>query len=166
MPITYEPIATTTLGTAAASVTFSSISATYTDLVLIANMAQTSGTDDFSIRFNGDTGNNYSRTVLHGSGSAAGSNRNSSAAQISISYYGYPPSAASTFGAEIIHILNYSNTTTYKTVLARANSASTGTDATVGLWRNTAAINEVIIRMNAGTIATGSTITLFGIKAA
>jgi hypothetical protein len=37
MAITYEPIATTTLGTAAASVTFSSISGAYTDLVLVCN---------------------------------------------------------------------------------------------------------------------------------
>ena len=165
MAITYEPIATTTLGSDTSSVTFSSISGSYTDLVLVCSIQQ-SGTDDFGIRFNGDTGSNYSRTNLHGSGTVAGSARSSNTSQITISYYGYPPSAASTFGTEIINIQNYSNTTTYKTVVARANNAGTGTDATVGLWRSTSAITEVLVRINAGNLKTGSTFTLYGIKSA
>ena len=162
---TYTPIATTTLGSDQASVTFSSISGTYTDLVLVCSIQQ-SGTDDFSIRFNGDTGSNYSRTTLWGDGTSGGSYRSSNATQITVSYYGYPPSAASTFGTEIINIQNYSNTTTYKTVVARANNAGTGTDATVGLWRSTSAITEVLVRINAGNLKSGSTFTLYGIASA
>jgi hypothetical protein len=66
---TYTPIATTTLGTAAASVTFSSISGSYTDLVLIIAGVQ-SVADVPYIQFNSDTATNYSRTQLSGDGSS------------------------------------------------------------------------------------------------
>ncbi len=166
MAATYEPIATTTFSSTSIDYTFSSIPATYTDLVLVASQNQ-SGTSDYGIRFNGDSGGNYSRTVLYGNGSAAGSTRGSTTAtRISCSYYGYPPSAASTFGVGIISIMNYANTTTYKTLLARSNSAGSGLDANVGTWRNTAAITSVTILLDAGTFSVGSTFTLYGIKAA
>jgi len=66
--------------------------------------------------------------------------------------------------------MNYSNTTTYKTLLTRANQASNGVDACVGLWRSTAAINAVSIATTAyggsSSVQTGSIFTLYGIKAA
>jgi hypothetical protein len=65
----------------------------------------------------------------------------------------------------IINIQNYSNSTTYKTVLARSNNAATGTDATVALWRSTSAITSIDYYLNSGSWATGSTFTLYGIKA-
>ena len=166
MAQTYEPIATTTFSSTSIDYTFSSIPATYTDLVLVASQKQ-SGTSDYGIRFNGDSGGNYSRTIVYGDGSATNSTRGStSATRISCSYYGYPPSAASTFGVGIISIMNYSNTTSYKTALARSNSAGSGVDGNVGTWRNTAAITSVTILLDAGTYSVGSTFTLYGIKAA
>ena len=70
MAITYEPIATTTLGSAQASVSFSSFSG-YTDLVLVC-VATTASDDQFlSVQFNGDTGSNYSNTYMTGNGSTA-----------------------------------------------------------------------------------------------
>ena len=67
----------------------------------------------------------------------------------------------------IVHIQNYANTTTNKTTLARANKAPAGTDANVGLWRSTAAINSVTIFTASGAnFSTGSTFTLYGIAAA
>ena len=163
MPSTYEPIATQTLGSAAASVTFSSISASYTDLVLIVNI---SGSTDINVQmqFNGDTGSNYSTTVLGGSGSAAGTDRYSNQSHIQINYQAFLTAAFNT--NSIINIQNYSNATTYKTSLSRFNNASNGVDAVVGLWRNTAAITSVLLKTHTGTFATGSTFTLYGIKAA
>ena len=76
MAITYEPIATTTLGTSASSVTFSTIPGTYTDLVLVV-AGTSAATNGNEMQFNGDTGNNYSFTLLYGTGSAAVSSRNS-----------------------------------------------------------------------------------------
>lgn len=160
---TYTPIATTTLGSAAASYTFSSIPSTYTDLVLIANISSSSASAGVngSIRLNGDTGSNYSETALEGDGSTASSFRNSS--QTSIPYmmvYGTDP------GTQILHFQNYSNSTTYKTVLARENFASGYLRAVVGLWRSTSAINSIELIAGSVNFASGSTFTLYGITAA
>ena len=164
MTATYDCIATTTLSTSASSVTFSSISGSYTDLVLISTATVSSGAADLYLRFNGDTAGNYSATILTGDGSTASSTRfTNDAAGLILDYYG---SVGTTGHICIAHIMNYSNATTYKTVLSRANRASSGTDAVVGLWRSTAAITSVTIRTSGGNLATGSTFTLYGIKAA
>jgi hypothetical protein len=167
MPSTYEPIATQTLASAAASVTFSAITGTYTDLVLVAtNVVASTGFPNIQLRFNGDTGANYSATMLEGTGSVARSARKTSVTVISdgdqVSLGGSTPS---TF---IYNIMNYSNTTTYKTVLLKGNqttgSTYAGVSAVVGLWRNTGAITSVTITL--GDFAAGATFTLYGIKAA
>ena len=80
MATTYEAIQTTTLGSAAADITFSSIPATYTDLVLVYIGATVSNNINYYLRFNGDTGTNYSYTYLSGTGSAVGSGRGSTTA--------------------------------------------------------------------------------------
>jgi hypothetical protein len=167
MTATYEKIATTTLGSATASNTFSSISGAYTDLVLIASLRGTAGAA-IKVQFNGDTGTNYSSTRLVGTGVAAESSRNTSVSSIIYGNNGIP-TAANEFAAVIMNIQNYSNTTTYKTMLSRFNNANTtlgSTDAIVGLWRNTAAITSVKVEANSGNFETGSTFTLYGIKSA
>ena len=167
MATTYTPIATTTLGSAQASVTFSSISGSYTDLVLITNiLGATGGTTDYTpnIRFNGDTGTNYSDTILRGNGSTATSGRHSTVTQIQLQGNGYLSNT--TPCTLLINIQNYSNTTTYKTTLSRASQTDNITNATVGLWRNTAAITSLTIFLDAGTMASGTVFTLYGIKAA
>ena len=163
MPATYEPIATTTLGSAQSTVTFSSISQAYTDLVLVICAIATSTTNNMDLQFNGDTGSNYSRTNLTGDGSSAFSNRASNQSYIRITADGIVTTAASN---HIVHILNYSNTTTNKTVLARANNSAYGVDAIVGLWRSTSAITSLLLDLTAADFASGSTFTLYGIKAA
>jgi hypothetical protein len=159
---TYEPIATTTLGSAQASVTFSSLGS-YTDLVLVFNGA---GSTDINLllQFNADTGSNYSGTFLGGNGSSAISARSSNLAHIAVNYQGYIQTGF--VSNAIINIQNYSNSTTYKTVLSRFNNSATGVDATIGLWRNTAAITSVLAKTHTGTFSTGSTFTLYGIAAA
>ena len=160
---TYDSIATTTLGSAAADITFSSISG-YTDLVLIVNgTPQTAGSYNLEMRFNGDTGSNYSRTVLSGDGSAASSSRNSTQTKIVITNEG---NLTTTSNNQIIKFLNYSNNTTYKTVLARGNRANAGVDATAGLWRSTSAITSIVIFLTGSNLATGTTATLYGITKA
>ena len=171
MPITYEPIATTTLGTAAASVTFSTISGAYTDLVLVIRVT---GSEAISravlMTFNNDTGSNYSITRLYGDGSTASSDRFSSQTSIDAGFL--PGSNGTGPGTIIANIMNYSNATTYKTVLHRwesqaAASGSRYTAAEVGLWRNTSAITEIDLVQGAGeNFASGSTFTLYGIKSA
>ena len=66
----------------------------------------------------------------------------------------------------IVQIQNYSNTTTYKTGLVRANRAGGGVDAMAGLWRSTAAINSIVITHDTAQFAAGSTFSLYGVQAA
>lgn len=160
MPATYELLATTTLSATQNQIDFSSISGAYTDLVIIGTGGVTS-TNDIWLRMNSDTGTNYSRTRLTGSGSAAASTLNSSQSAIFIN--------AGTVGSNtnlIINIMNYANTTTHKTTLSRFNS-TTFTVASVGLWRSTSAITSLTLKAgSADTFTSGSTFMLYGIKAA
>ena len=161
---TYVALATQTLGSSAASVTFSSISGAYTDLILVCSI-QGTATTDLALQFNSDTGSNYSSTQLYGTGTAAGSARPSSPNAAQVDFYGYIQNT--NFTVNTIHIMNYSNTTTYKTVLSRANQASNGTNAGVSLWRSTSAITSVkAVLLDANSFATGSTFSLYGIAAA
>ncbi len=162
---TYTPIATTTLGSATASYTFSSIPSTYTDLVLIASGTLDSGTDqDLRFQLNGDSGSNYSATFLYGSGSAANSNRISNDTYGMLDYYG--SFSTTQRNVYISNFMNYSNTTTFKTIVGRGNRANSGTDAVVNLWRSTSAITSILLTCPGRNMATGSTFTLYGIAAA
>jgi hypothetical protein len=113
-----------------------------------------------------DTGSNFSWTVLSGTGSAANSYRESSVTFTQNERFANWDSSNN--ANTIIQIMNYSNTTTNKTWLSRGNNAAAGVDAIVGLWRNTAAINQIRISCtNAGrTFSVGTTFTLYGIAAA
>jgi len=164
MASTYTPIATTTLGSNSTAVTFSSISGAYTDLILVTSAKLTTGSNDAIVRVNSDTATNYSNTILTGTGSAASSARVSNNTKMYLDNNGWVTSGE--FNVSIGHFMNYSNTTTYKTMLARGNNATSGVDAIVNLWRSTSAITAIEISGNGGTFVTGSTFTLYGIKAA
>ena len=165
---TYTPIATTTLGSAQASYTFSSISGSYTDLVLVCQVQQVTDGEDFAVQINGDTGTNYSRTYICGDGSTAHSGRSTSATSILLDHHATPPTSSS-FSVNILNFQNYSNSTTYKTIVARSNSLSTygGSVGVVGLWRSTSAITSItVFCTNSSNLKTGSTFTLYGIASA
>ena len=161
---TYVALATQTLGSAAASVTFSSISGVYTDLVVVVTARNTTASYTGTIRLNGDSATNYSSTQLYGDGTTSGSNRDTSRTAIDNIYAASSADAAGVFNATLVNIQNYSNTTTYKTILSRSN-LTVQVAASVGLWRSTAAINSVEVR-SAGNFAIGSTFSLYGIAAA
>jgi hypothetical protein len=168
---TYTALRTTTVGTAVSSVTLDLTGITgYTDLVIAMNIG-TSGTGTSTvIQFNNDTSGsstNYSFTDLYGDGSVAGSARQSNASSSYLSYYiGAIPAIETML---ITQIINYSNTTTYKTFITRNGRASSGsypgTEAIVGLWRQTAAINSIKLSTTSGTFGTGSTFTIYGVAA-
>jgi hypothetical protein len=117
---------------------------------------------NYLVTFNGDTGSNYSITFLQGDGSSAISGRASNQTTMDTAYM---PNY-SDLGVLTYNINNYSNTTTYKTLLSRSNQAGSGVFAYVGLWRSTAAINSITIYGGTNNIVSGSTFTLYGIKAA
>lgn len=169
MPATYEPISTTTLGSTTSIVILSSIPQTYTDLLLVATGQAAVTGDDFAVMyFNNDGASNYSTTQVYTTnGSSAGSGRTGSTT--GIFSFPLPITSSNEKDTSFAHIMNYTNTTTFKTVICRDNSLRSGLNdgLGVGLWRSTAAISSIYLRtINGYGWATGSIITLFGIKAA
>ena len=165
---TYAPIATTTLGSAQSSYTFSSISGSYTDLRLIMNIktSDAGAVSDLKINVNGDTSSGfYSSTRIYGNGSAAVSDRSSS--QNSWNSNGVNCTDSAAFGNMLCDFQNYSNSTTYKTIIIRSNPTPSYSMAIVCLWRNTNAITSITLTpASGGNINSGSTLTLYGILAA
>lgn len=163
---TYEPIATVTAsGGSNTQLVMSSIPSTYTDLILIIQTSNTLSSN-MGLKFNSAGGTAYSNTWLNGSGTAVVSSGDTNSAYINLDGASYPTSGTTTIYK--IHIKNYANTSVYKTIISRASNGSRGVDLTIGLWQSTAAINRIdFISANAGgTITSGSTLTLYGIKAA
>jgi hypothetical protein len=163
---TYVKIASQTLASAAASVTFSNIPQGYTDLVLNAEFSLNVSNSSLFVRLNGDTGSNYSHTRISGTGSVASSGRGSNSDQARITA-DTTAQSASTRQVVTLNFMNYSNTTTNKTFLSRYSSTG-GTEAYVDLYRSTAAVTSVQVKGFDGTaiIESGSTFTIYGIKAA
>jgi hypothetical protein len=164
MATTYEKIATTTLGSAASTITFSSISSAYTDLRIVVIGKSTTDSVNLNMQFNGDTGTNYSQTILSGRGATVSSIRTTSDNYIGLTAYAGLMSTQPT--GYIIDIFSYAGST-YKTVLANCFMDSNGAGAVevrVGLWRSTDAINQIIINRTGGNYNTGTIATLYGIK--
>ena len=158
---TYQALDKVTVGTATPSITFTGISQGYTDLVVVAVSTNTSAATNMTVQVNGDTGSNYSRTRINGSGTTATSSRNSTETRIYVGDVGNP----SVPSVNTLHFMNYSNATTFKTVLGRYGEADIQTGAIVGLWRSTAAITSITINSDSNNFAVGSTFSLYGIKA-
>jgi len=164
MPNTYTELRRTVVGTATPSVTLdlTGISG-YTDLVLVGTAQGASGSpQNLLFQLNGDTGTNYSSTWLTGNGTSATSSRLSTRVNGLLDISGYAP-IGSNYNNVIAQFNNYSNAITFKTIISRANSAATGTDAVVSLWRSTAAITSITIYFSSNNIASGSTFSLYGI---
>jgi hypothetical protein len=166
LPSTMIPIATNTLTSATNTITFSNIPNTYTDLMLVINSANGSNDIDIYMRLNADTGNNYDWTALVGNGTAASGSRSNSQAYARIGNMSGSNAGSNT---TIVHFLNYSNTTTYKTILTRGNNPALLVESRSNLWRSTSAINSISVIGQysiSATLMAGSTLTLYGIKAA
>ncbi len=172
----YESIATTTVGSGgSATVTFSSIPATYTHLQIRGiskNTENASNSAYDTIIFNSDSGNNYSVHTLRGSGAAVTSDAYTTRANML--YFGTPRSAAGVanmFSASIVDILDYANTSKYKTirVLAGAdvnNQTGTTFGLSSGSWRSTSAVTSITIGTSGFNFAQYTQFALYGIKGA
>jgi hypothetical protein len=143
----------------AASITFSSVPATFTDLrIVISGRCSTTDTAA-TLAFN--TGGTYTRRTLLGNGSAASSN--TSAVDFRISQSG---DTASTFGNSEIYVPNYAGSATksYSVDAVNENNATAAFQAiTAGLWNQTAAITSVVLTPTSGNFAENSSATLYGI---
>jgi len=168
---TYTPIATTTLVSATSVIDFSIISSAYTDLVLV--LSWRGGNADqpsLLVRLNNSTAQLYSNTGLTGSGSLITSRRASTAINGN-DYMGMPrdagqPTTIGGMATVVINFMNYSNTTTFKSVLGRGSSAESGVEETIGMWSSTGAVNQITISGNTNAFGIGSMATLYGITAA
>jgi len=147
----------------AASISFSSIPATYTHLQL--RMTATNGTTYQNTQMqlgatSLDTGANYAWHQLTGDGAAAGAASGTSATFMYVGYTG------TTSGAGIIDILDYTSTAKYKTVRALGGADGNGSGLIhlrSGLWMNTGAISYITLT-NLSTYAANSSFALYGIK--
>ena len=166
MAATYEPIASTTLGSDSATVTFSGIPADWTDLILIcetgSNNAGT-GTHNVNLQLNSDSGTNYSHTALRGDGSSAVSFRTSDS---STPIIGDTTQADASPNKSVVvaQFMSYASTDVYKTILF--SSAATRVLRGATLWRSTSAISSISITLSGTSHRSGSTFSLYGIQAA
>lgn len=168
MPATYEPIASVTLGSAAADVTFSSIPGTYTDLVVVLVGTCTNTGGGFTAAYaqiNSDTGSNYSNTNIYGDGTSAVSNRASSSTVL----YSRTWANSDTTGIKPsymrLQFQSYANTNVYKTVLGET-LGDLYVQRFVSLWRSTSAITTLKFYPASGNWSSGFTASLYGLKAA
>ena len=157
MATTYDKIATTTLSTATADVTFSSFSG-YTDLVLVINGKMTSTGNSIYLRFNDDTTSSYHTQVLSNNSTVRSSNNFGCGLGGYLSGYD-----ANQFAIEA-HILDYANTTKYKPVISRYGQAGTQVELLVNSYGSATAVTSMKVLINAvDTFQSGSTFTLYGI---
>lgn len=157
----WTPLANITLGSAQASVTFSSISGTYRDLVLVCHYLAASSGSYPVIRFNSDTSDaNYRFVEVVGNGTSASSSSGNGL------YFGnnYQPSDNTNPQPVVIQILDYSATDKHKTALLRTNASTQGVSILAGRWANTAAITSITINGNFVNIAAGSSFALYGVS--
>jgi hypothetical protein len=163
MPATYEPIATTTLGTAGTSITFSSIPATYTDLRLVY-VGSTSSSDGISVRVNGDTASNYSDTSMEGRGTVAASQNLTNRTFWSLAGF-WSANTDTTKFMQTLDIFSYTQGIN-KTALGTSSLDKNGSGdvlRTVHLWRSTSVINSLTVAASVN-MPVGTTATLYGIK--
>lgn len=162
---TYDLIASNVLSSSASSVTFSSIPATYRDLIIVLVTGTTSAGSSAQIRFNSDTGSNYSWVRMQGNGSSTTS-ASSTSSFLPVSGNLYTDTGL-TYNS-IIQIMDYSATDKHKSVIHRVNQTTeptyggVGTAAHASRWANTSAINTILI-YTGGSFVSGSTFYLYGI---
>lgn len=162
---TYTPIASYTAPSAQTSITLNSFSG-YTDLEIVMSCNAASTAYHVFFQINGDTGSTYSYTILGGDGTTAGSTRASSQTSGRLTYYAAVRSGSPTIVR--LKVMNYANSTTYKSILSRSDRASDGAEAIVNLWRgaSTAAITSIVLQPSGANFDTGTTVNVYGITAA
>lgn len=163
----YESIATINGNGSTATITFSSIPATYSHLQVRVMARVAAGGEDLTLQFNGDTGTNYARHRLTGNGTTAAAGASTSTTGITTLGSAGMPSASNTYAVTVIDVLDYANTNKYKTarmLSGQDSNGSGGVDFTSGVWMNTAAVNSLTIYANSSNYPTAASFALYGIK--
>ena len=170
MPNTFVKIASVTVGSGgAASIDFSSIPSTYTDLCvkLSTRISTAANRESVKLTFNGNA-SNYSRKRLYGFESGAASDGASGQTFIEIGLVPAASATSNTFSNDEIYVPNYAGNTNKSVsyeVIAENNSSASYVDLMgAGLWSDTSAITSLTLTPNSGSFVQYSTATLYGIK--
>jgi len=174
VPGDFESIATATVGGGgAASVTFSSIPATFTHLQIrgIGRSDRADSGSYIAIQLNGDTANNYANHGLFGGGASAGAYAVTTTDHAGEAYITAANDTASAFGASIWDVLDYANVNKYKTVRALTGADVNGTNGQLrfasGVWMSTSATNSITLTDgNGANFVEYSHFALYGIRSA
>lgn len=161
---TYTPLANITLGSSASTITFSSISQAYKDLVIVTSLVSSGTYASASMRMNGDTGSNYSYVfAVDGPSSFSGTS-----SAMSLFWSGFASGGNVT---SIVQVMDYSATDKHKTSLFRINKFDSEGNS-VGMaaqrWASTSAVTSFSIYSSGGygqPFAAGTTVSLFGVAA-
>ena len=160
----YIKISSVTLNSSQSYIEFASIPATYTDLFVACQIQRTSATLNFRITVNNDTSTLYSYTRLSAySASAVASDRITGGANWQPWFNGASFTNITSFN---FNVMNYANTSTFKSVLFKNAEANGEVTVTSGLYRSTSAISRIDFTAGSNSFAIGSSFTLYGIKAA
>ena len=164
----YESIATVTVGAGGSvSIDFTSISSAYTHLQLRGINRNETANNTFRLRFNSDSGTNYSRHYLIGDGASASTAAGANTPDIGIGVIATSSNGSSIFSGFVIDILDYANTSKYKTVRSLGGYDANGSGyitLTSGAWRNTSAITSITLLSESGDQNQYSSFALYGIK--
>jgi hypothetical protein len=161
------PIKSTTVaGTTTNNIIFSNIPQTYQDLMIVSYLNASASNVYPGLTINSDSGTNYSETHLAGNGASPSSYRSTNGTAINFTSTSLP-STTNLFMTAQMHILNYANTSTYKTLLlkeANDNNGSGFVALSVDLWRGTSRIATLSITSFSAFFTAGSSIALYGIR--
>ena len=155
---TYIALANTTLSSTASSVTFSSIPATYRDLVVVINCRVSTTSDFIKMGFNN---NAASMNIVYAFGTGSGGGTSGSGSNLSSPQIVGDPSDE--WGVFTYNIMDYSATDKFKTVLGRSNAADHLVLMNAFTYNTTSAITQINLSTNAANWVSGSTFALYGI---
>lgn len=153
----------------ASSIDFTSIPNTYTDLVVkVSSRSGAAGVNDtIALQFNGDTGANYSRRQLYGTGSAAGSDSQSGMDRAQSAPTNGNGSTANTFSSTEFYIPNYTSSA-QKSISNESVQETNASTAYMGLmanlWTGTSAITSIKVFAQGGNFLQYTTAYLYGVS--
>ena len=162
MALTYEPISTTTLGTATATISFSSIPQTYTDLRVVFS-GKADNISSLYVRLNNDaTTANYLGYNMYSQSTTPTASFDANLGSISSG------AMALSINSSVIDIFKYTTTTYYRPLLIRSSNAYAYLNErrASAFWLSTSAVTTVTLGTTVGSLAVGTMATLYGIKAA
>ena len=168
VPGSYDSLATVTVGAGGvASITFAGIPNTYKHLQIRALVRNTSTSNGYNARFNSDSGSNYARHYLIGTGSSAVAAAVTSTTSAILNDAAISTSSTGVFGASVCDILDYANTTKNKTIRTLGGFDNNGNGSIgflSGLYMSTSAISSILIFPDAGNFAEYSQFSLYGVR--